>query len=139
MFKNILMKYINFGSGRVIILTTKYAIKIGKNTFGVTSNNVEIIRHRIYMNTKFQDWLAPIVFSIFNCIVIMRRVRVATGDDIELYLDTHPDKKKFIMDNIFHEIFKDSKNENYGFLNGRLVKLDYGIGDISMVAHMLKR
>lgn len=125
------MKIIRSGGTRLVILTKKYAIKLPRaNTWknfvqGMLSNITEG-QWKGYDN-KF---LCPIKYSNkFGLVVVMTRARPVNHKGlfwIELerlytYASNEPQK----LDKDFFEY--DALPKNFGYYNGHLVKIDYGV------------
>lgn len=127
------MKIIRLGSTRMVItLNNKYVLKIAR-IFGEKENAVVGMRSNIqerkttifYTNPHYAfdrdiiNYIAPTVFcSVLGLFSIQRRCHIIS------------DKQKIISDinkfnNKFYSISNDIHPENFGYLNNKLVLLDY--------------
>lgn len=125
------MKVIRSGSTRWVILTRRYAIKFPIPTTwkrfvqGMLSNLTEG-QWKGYQN-KF---LCPIKYSNkFGLVVVMTRARPVNHKGLfwieleRLYTCASNEPQK--LDKEFFEY--DALPKNFGYINGQLVKIDYGV------------
>src|SRR5688572_16477872 len=111
------MKIITTGKTRFVILTNKKAIKIpyftrGVRTFisGVRSNRTE---RMIWKKTKDEDLFPVLLSSATGLFLIMPRAEKYCTGETKYYLPGY----KFLGDD---------ESCNYGYLNGKICKMDYG-------------
>jgi len=111
------------GATRRVILTKRFALKIpacGKwrtLLLGLLAN----MQEREFATTKWPE-LAPVVASDqFGCFLIMPRVRVMTRDEFARF-----DYHGFTHRADGSIVPAESKPDSFGWLNGRVVAIDYG-------------
>ena len=125
------MKLIKSGGTRWVILTRRYAIKLPIPTTwkrfvqGMLSNLTEG-QWKDYRN-KF---LCPIVYSNrFGLIVVMKRAKPVRHEGLfwveieRLYKDAMNEPSPLDRDFFEYDAFP----KNFGYFNGNLVKIDYGV------------
>ena len=122
------------GYTRTVILTKSFAIKIPtlKNWRGFLEGLVSNINE-----TKFSKLgnrhLCPVVFGTkCGLIVVMKRAKKINNDGLFLVelarLKCEVDSDEYSDSRLGWGFFMhDSLKKNYGYLNGKLVKIDYGI------------
>ena len=103
------------GTMRRVFILKNIAIKIPLNIKGYLANINEI--HNWYKYKQCKEYLCPIIFhDLLGFIVVMKRVQpVYDLDEYDIsFMDyTIP-------------VFNDIKRNNFGLLDGKLVKIDYG-------------
>lgn len=122
------MQKINLGYTRVVFLYKNYAIKIpnyryGWATFlqGLLANINESTTWKSNTGVLEQGrshLLCPVLWCSWGgWILVMRKVDIVITDEMGKHID---------FSRHYVEFPGDDKPDNYGILNGRLVKLDYG-------------
>jgi len=107
------------GTMRRVFIFKNIVVKIPLNIKGYLANINEI--HNWYKYKSHREYLCPIkLHDLLGYVVIMKRVQPIKS--LEDY-DT-----SFLGDMIYnvHPVFNDIKENNFGLLNGKLVKIDYG-------------
>lgn len=111
--------YILNGTMRRVFIVKDIVIKIPLNINGWLANINEI--HNWYKYKSYRQYLCPIMaHDLLGVVVVMKRVqpiKSLDGYDTSFIGD--------IIDNV-HPVFNDIKECNFGLLNGKLVKIDYG-------------
>ncbi len=123
------MKLIRRGATRWVILISRWAIKIPSlHSYrhflqGILGNEQETYWSRTF---KYTGKLCPVLFTCpGRFFIVMPRVKVLTDAelpldvDIDIFLRIYPDKSEFIFP-------VEKKTDSFGWLNGRLVIIDYG-------------
>ena len=113
---------IKYGASRTVFLTTKYAIK--RPSF----QSYRLFLHGLLANlqeVKFSksklDGLCPVIFYLpLGLLVVMPRCRVLTFDEFD------PKKLEEFIDKENYRIPAELKPDSFGYLNGKLVAIDYG-------------
>lgn len=117
------------GCTRIVLILKKIVIKIPNFTYSwenflkglianiTERNSWEYANIPDSYNYRYRDLLCPIIWSSWGAwIVIMKRARVLTDEE---YLSTNLKIHKYYYAG-------DDKSDNYGYLNGKIVKIDYG-------------
>lgn len=102
------------GTMRRVFVFKNIAIKIPLDTKGYLANINEI--HNWYKYKQYKEHLCPIIFyDLLGFIVVMKRVQPVY--DLDKY------DISFMHYSI--PVFNDIKRNNFGLLDGKLVKIDY--------------
>lgn len=111
--------YILNGTMRRVFIFKDIVIKIPLNIKGYLANINEI--HNWYKYKSYRKYLCPIVaHDLLGLVIIMKRVQpIESLDDYDIGFMGN------MIDNV-HPVFNDIKECNFGLLNGKLVKIDYG-------------
>lgn len=103
------------GTMRRVFVFKNIVIKIPLNLKGYLANMNEI--YNWYKYKQYKEYLCPIIFhDLLGLMLVMKRVQpVYDLDEYDIsFMDyTIP-------------VFNDIKRNNFGLLNGKLVKIDYG-------------
>jgi hypothetical protein len=121
------MEIIRTGATRIVILTENYAFKIpnfldGYRLFlhGLLANLQEVKWSAFISKTSYYE-LCPVLWSIpFGLLVVMPRVDLMTEEEFEKF-----DAEKF-CDKPAYSIPVEHKPNSFGWLDGRIVAIDYG-------------
>lgn len=115
---------VKFGSTRIVFLIGKLAIKVPNFTSwylflqGLLANRQE----RIFSRTGWVQ-LCPIIASVpGGWIIVMKRAKVLTEDEFYKYKGII----KFLTTKKTYSIPAEMKPDSFGWLNGKLVVVDYG-------------
>jgi hypothetical protein len=111
------------GTGRIAIQISKMVFKVPKNLNGYISNIIETINWWKYK--PYRTYLCPVWFNLFGIIEIMPYCSKVTSEEII----QEKNLCEFVEQNYDHPLFKDMKNENLGWRKGKIVKIDYGLGN----------
>ena len=113
---------VSYGCTRRVLLIGRYAVKVPDITEwrmflrGLLANMQEVWLYKL-------GWpeLCPVVFSIpGGFLIVMRRARVLSDDE---FLDL--DMKQWVQRGRY-TIPAELKSNSFGYLDGRLVAIDYG-------------
>lgn len=103
------------GVTRIVILTSKYAIKIPRIDYGwmkfIEGIYSNLSEHNCWINVKNDKLLCPTLYSFGGLFNVMPRIKICeTEEEIK---------------SIRKVKYEDRKPINYGYYNGRIVCVDY--------------
>lgn len=133
-----LMKTINYGVTRTVFEFNSVVVKLPKLTMdfahflkGMVANIQESRTYKFHRNTETGRMLCPVLFAMWGgWFLVMKKadvekheweVRSQSTDILECRKENESRYKKWIE----HGVGGDDKCDNYGYLNGVLVKIDY--------------
>jgi hypothetical protein len=123
----------NTGDGKIVFLTSKYAIKIAKNIRGFAQIREEIKIWNKYKHEK----LCPILFS-FGPLIIQPYLKPTLKTPSHSHITKITSKIKEL--NVFNTNVGDLYNpSNWGMLNKKRLLLDYGYTKRVMLKYYTKR
>ena len=114
------------GTNRIVFIFKKYVVKIPNFTHswqnfivGILSNIRENETYKYNKHKTEINYLCPSLFCFGGFLQIMLKAKPMTSEDYYVYYEMYVEQiKKYFPG--------DDNYTNYGFLNGRPVKIDYG-------------
>lgn len=112
---------IRFGSSRIVILLGKFAIKIPFSRCGIEQSKQEIFTWEKYRQTPFNQ-----IRKTFGPIIVSDRCERVTRETLPDF-DRYVDYFSSIYPELQFEEGDIHNPENWGFCEGELVIVDYGL------------
>ncbi len=117
---------IKIGGNRIVFVFKyiPYIIKIPNLKYGFKLGMESNKQEYKYSKLKRED-LCEVKFNLFNILILMDKADVISNNISWLEFQNYIENK-YRYDNMSSFMLEDIKPSNWGILNGKLVKIDYG-------------